>query len=186
MERRALLAHALRFGAIVAIVKIAMLIAASVAGPAYLVSPFVGGAMSFVVLCLVVYAAIAVRRLSPDGLGLPFSQAMLHIWVVYASGNLVFTAASVLLFAVVNPSLQEAVVEPALATVRQSLRAAGKTPEEIEEQVRQLADQPSPFAPWNQVRGYLTSLALGTVGAAAAGLLLRRYEPPPAPGDEKR
>lgn len=185
MERRALFAHAIRFGLIMGGAKVAMLVATRLAGPEYLVSPIVGGVMSFVVLCIVVYAALDARKLSPDGEGLLFSRAMLHVWIVYALGNLLYTGASVLLFAVLEPSLQQAVVEPALEATRQSLRAVGKTPEQIEEQVSQMASLPSPFSPMNQVRGYLTSLALGTVGAAVVGLLLRRAVPP-APEGEPR
>lgn len=180
MEFRVLLGHAARLALVLAAAKIAVLVLARIAGGAAGVVSLITGALHVIVVFgVMIFAGVSARKLASDGEGLLVSRGMLHLWVVFALGNLLFTLFTILLFHVLEPSLIEAVKEPLKETMSRTLTANGVEPAQIEQALASVDAGDGGFGIGGQLKGWSTSLVYATPGCAILAFLLRRLIPPP-------
>ena len=164
--------HALRFGAAVGAIKIAILQAAHAAfGVPALVSPATGLVMWIFVIGGLVLAAWRLRVVTGEYQRL--TTAIFHLCLVWTLGQALFTAWSMLLFHVFAPGLLEATVEPMREIARQVGQRAQLPPERIDEMVAGITKDASPFSLAGQLRGFRDGLLPGIVLSAVIAFPFR-------------
>lgn len=172
MDRRKLLAHAARMGALLAAVKIALLCAAyGLFGVGALVSPATGIVMWVGALGVLILAAVRLRALA--GAFQPYTTVLLHLVGAWIVGQAIFTGFSILLFHVLSPGLLESTVEPMREIARQLGERARMPADQVEAHAATITSATSPFSIGGQLRGLRDGLLPGLVLAAIMALPFR-------------
>jgi hypothetical protein len=184
MDRKTLLLHALRMGAVLGAMKIALVsLAYGVFGVAALVNPATGLAMWFGVIAALIFSAWSLKQRA--GGYQRFTVALAHLCLIWAVGQVLYTGFSILLFHVLAPDLLEATVEPMRAIARQLGQRAQLPPDQIEAMAAAITADTSPFSVAGQLRGFRDGLFPGIVISLVIAIPFRARpapsEEPPAP-----
>jgi hypothetical protein len=172
MDRRTLFLHALALGALLGVVKIAILSAAYGAfGVAALVHAATGVVLWFAAIGVLLAAAWLHRKRA--GGFQPYTRVLLHLVVVWAVGQALYTAFSILLFHVLSPGLLEETVEPMRAIARKLGERTGLPSDQVEAHVASITAATSPFSTAGQLRGLRDGMFPGIVLAAIIAIPFR-------------
>lgn len=183
MDRKTLLLHALRVGAALGGLKIALVsLAYGAFGVAALVHPATGLAMWFGVIAVLIVGAWRLKQRAGDYLR--FTLVLAHLCLAWAVGQVVYTGFSILLFHVLSPGLLEATVEPMRAIARQMGQRAQLPPDQIDAMAAAITAESSPFSVAGQLRGFRDGLFPGIFVSLLIAIPFRARpaatdEPPP-------
>jgi len=171
-DRRSLVRSAIRAGGVLGAAKIFILSVLHLAfGVPALVSVATGVLLWAATIGVLLLAAFRLPR--ETGGFQPYTRVLFHLCLTWALGQAFYTAFSILLFHVIEPSLLETTVEPMREIARKSGERQGLPTAEIETWVASITRQASPFSVWGQLRGYRDGLLPGIVMAALMAIPFR-------------
>jgi hypothetical protein len=184
MSRRTLVLHALRMGAVLGALKIALVsVAYGAFGVPALVSAATGLLMWFGVIAVLIASAWLLKQRA--GGYQRFTVVLAHLCLVWAVGQVLYTGFSILLFHVLAPGLLEATVEPMRAIARQVGQRAQLPPDQIDAMASAITADSSPFSVAGQLRGLRDGLFPGIVVSLVIAIPFRArpasLDEPPVP-----
>jgi hypothetical protein len=173
---QSLLAHALRHGAIMGAISIALTVII------YMVSiPFMG-TLKFVLLMFaifisyVIYAGIDYRK--TVGGFLAYGKAYLHGLVVLASAGFIGTLFGLVLYNVIDTELADKLTETILSNTEETMRGFNTPEENIEKQLDDMRESlPKQFSTLGQIKSFFTGMIWNAVLVALTSFIVRKSEP---------
>ena len=171
-----LVKHAIRFGAILAGIGIAITLLCYVIDYTMLADWKIGILMIVVSIGIVIYAGINYR--TQVGGYLSYGKAFQHGYFTFLSAGVISTLFSILLYTVIDPDLPQNLSDAAIVKTEEMMRNFGAPDDAIEQQMDKMReDMPKRFS----AVGLLTQLGWGLIIYAVLSLItslfVRKNEP---------
>jgi hypothetical protein len=175
-ETPTLYQHALRWGAIVGAISIALTLIFYVVDYSFLADWKVGIFMIVIYLGLVIYSGITYRN--EIGGFLAYGKAFQHGFIVMAVAGFINVLFQGILFSAIDPELPQKLTEATIESTARMMEGFGAPEEQIDKQLDTLKEEmPARFSFVGQLKAYPYGLILYVIISSITSLFVRKNEP---------
>jgi hypothetical protein len=171
-----LVKHALRFGAIMGGIGIALTLLIYVVDYTFLADWKIGLVMIALTLGVVIYAGINYRN--ETGGFISYGKAFQHGFITMAVAGLLSILFTIILYTVVDTELPQKLVEASIEKTEAMMESFGAPADKIDEQLDKMReDLPQNYSVVGQLKFYLYALIGYAVISAITSLFVRKRQP---------